>query len=211
MHRFASIRIASASVLLGVGLALASGCGETRRVVAVRGGLQHLEGAEGGIRPDVPQQRGRTIRNLAASLYGELPGDPLEGSQIRRVLPDQSVALIARTPSELIYHLRITIRDGEWDLLYEQLLSKHLKAAYEEAGRDPREESIAYLQRHRDSILDLLTMVYAGELTPGAGWRNTAPNIYRLTIPGGRTIDAHFTNMTLSYEDRQFKLRMINR
>ncbi len=202
-------------IALCLGLAcLASqiACQPTTRIVSVRGGLQNIEGAEGGIRPD-GQPSGRStgggIGSLAARMYGPLPGQPIDGNELRRELDNGDILLVARTPGELIFHLRRTLRDEEWDLLYDQLLSTGLKEAYEEQGQDPR-AALDFVRRYSRQIIELLTMVPAADQTPGADFRSIGRNTYRLTIPGGRAIGSTFVSMDIVYEDRQFRLRMLN-
>lgn len=197
--------------LLVVSLAALSACQPTTRIIAVRGGLQNLEGAEGGIRPDSPstQSTGGDIGSITSRLYGSLPGQPVNGNTLRRKLENGDIVLISRTPGELIFHLRRTIRDEEWDLIYDQLLSTKLKEAYEEQGKDPR-DALEFVRRYSRDIIELLTMVPAADQTPGATFQSIGRNTYRLTIPGGRMIDSTFISMDIAYEDRQFRLRMLN-
>ncbi|MFU8828821.1 MAG: hypothetical protein ACNA8P_05225 [Phycisphaerales bacterium] len=185
-----------------------AGCGETTRVISVRGGLQNIEGAEGGIRPGGPSPRNDDIQTVAMRLYGPLPGEPVDGSQLRRKLDDGSILLVSRTTAELVFHLRRTIRDEEWDLLYEQLLSKQLKEAYIERDMDPT-EAREFVKRHARAVVQLLSMVPAGDQTPGSTFRRNGRNAYRLIAPGGKTNEIPFTSMDVVYEDRQFKLRML--
>ncbi|MFG0292757.1 MAG: hypothetical protein ACF8MJ_06335 [Phycisphaerales bacterium JB050] len=193
-------------------LAALSACQPTTRIVAVRGGLQNIDGAEGGLRPDgasTAHSAGSGIGSLAARMYGTLPGQPVNGNELRRELENGDILLISRTPGELIFHLRRTLRDEEWDLVYDQLLSTKLKEAYEEQGKDPR-AALEFVRRHSREIIELLTMVPAADQTPGANFRSIGRNIYRLTIPGGKNVDSTFISMDIVYEDRQFRLRMLN-
>jgi len=192
-------------------VAMLAGCTPTTRVVAVRGGLQNIEGAEGGIRPEGQASRRGTsdLRSVASRLYGPLPGVPVDGIEIRRKLENGDIVLITRSPSELVFHLRRTIRDEEWDLLYTHLLSEQLKEAYAERDLDPR-EAAEFIKRHSRAIVRFLSMVPAADQTPGADFRQTGRNTYRLTIPGGRANDTTFFSMDVVYEDRQFRLRMFN-
>jgi len=199
------------AILVCILAALASGCTPTTRVVAVRGGLQNIEGAEGGIRPDAggsPRQAD-DLRSVAARLYGPLPGVAVDGLEIRRELENGDIVLVTRSPGELIFHLRRTIRDEEWDLIYDQLLSEQLKEAYAERDMDPR-ESVEFIKLYARDIVQLLSMVPAGDQTPGADFRRLGRNAYRLTIPGGKANETTFHSMDIVFENRQFLLRMLN-
>lgn len=210
MHtrRHTSIAILTAAALPA--LIGPTGCTPTSRVIAVRGGLQNIAGAEGGIRPEGGQGRtGQNLQSVTTRLYGSLPGEPVDGMVLRRKLENGDIVLISRSPSELIFHLRRTIRDEEWDLVYDQLLSEQLKDAYADQNLDPR-QSVEFLQRHARSIVDMLAMIPSGDQTPGAAFQQTGRNTYRLTVPGGRGNEIRFTSMDLSYEGRQFKLRMLD-
>lgn len=191
--------------------AIAAGCTPTTRVVAVRGGLQNIEGAEGGIRPDGggTPRRADDLRSVAARLYGPLPGVPVDGLELRRELENGDIVLVTRSPGELVFHLRRTIRDEEWDLIYDQLLSEHLKEAYAERDMDPR-ESVEFIKRYARDIVQLLSMVPAGDQTPGADFQRLGRNAYRLTIPGGKANETTFHSMDIVFENRQFLLRMLN-
>jgi hypothetical protein len=142
-------------------------------------------------------------------MYGPLPGVPVDGNVLRRELENGDILLISRTPAELVFQLRRTIRDEEWELLHEQLLSEQLKAAYEEQGKDPI-AALDFIRQYSRQITELLTMIPAADQTPGAGFRSIGRNAYRLTVPGGRAIDSTFTSMDIVYEDRQFRLRMLD-
>lgn len=185
-------------------------CQPTTRVISVRGGLQNIEGAEGGIRPDSRSTGGNaSLESVASRLYGPLPGEPVDGNMLRRELENGDILLITRSPAELVFHLRRTIRDEEWDLLYEHLLSDKLKEAYEEKGMDPT-AALEFVKKYARDITELLVMIPAGDQTPGAGFERTGRNAYRITIPGGRMNESTFVSMDVVYEDKSFRLRMLN-
>lgn len=201
--------VATLAVAALLVLGASFGCGETRRVISVRGGLQNIEGAEGGIKPASGRSGGVDLQSLSTHLYGPLPGEPVDGMVLRRKLENGDIKLVSRTPSELIFHLRRTLRDEEWDLLYEHLLSQQLKEAYSEQNLDPK-ESVEFLKRHSRSIVQMLAMVPGGDRTPGASFQRTGRNTYRLTVPGGRSNEVPFASMDIVYEQREFRLRMFN-
>lgn len=202
---FRTASVLAVAALFGSSVA----CQPTTRVVSVRGGLQNIEGAEGGIRPD-PSAASSTasLESIASRLYGPLPGQPVDGNLLRRELENGDIVLVSRSPAELVFHLRRTIRDEEWDLIYEQLLSEQLKTAYEERGLEPT-AAIEFIQRYAREITELLIMIPAGDQTPGAGFDRLGRNAYRITIPGGRLNETAFVSMDVVYEERTFRLRMI--
>lgn len=146
---------------------------------------------------------------MASRLYGPLPGTPIEGNTLRRELENGDILLVSRSPAELVFHLRRTIRDEEWELLYEQLLSKQLKEAYEERGLQPT-AALEFVKSYARDITELLIMIPAGDQTPGAGFERIGRNAYRITIPGGRLNETTFVSMDVVYEDKSFKLRMLD-
>lgn len=205
-----TLRVSNAAAIAAAIGIICVGCETTTRVISVRGGLQNIEGAEGGIRPDAPNaQTTASLEAVASRLYGPLPGTPIEGNTLRRELENGDILLVSRSPAELVFHLRRTIRDEEWELLYQQLLSEQLKNAYEERGLQPT-AALDFVKEYARAITELLTMIPAGDQTPGAGFERIGRNAYRITIPGGRLNETTFVSMDVVYEDKSFKLRMLD-
>lgn len=208
------MRTSGSFLTLAIALCSFTGCVE-ERVVAVRGGLQNLPGAVGGVRPDVAPNKdaesleGRWDRILAG--YGDPQAD-LEGTVERpRRSIDQfgNVTLILRSPSDVLWHLYWTIQLQEWDLLYEQVISERLKRNYVERFREP-EDALVFIQRHRREVIAVLVLLPGAELTPGAQFRSIGPSAFRITVPDGAAKDAKFSSVDVIIEDGIFRLLLIN-
>ena len=186
------------------------GCAMEERIVAVRGGISSLPGAEGKlVRAGPRRSSGATWAATLADSVGELPGRAVEGNELRRRLPDGQIKLYAFSPKDLIGHLRDTLAAGEWELIYSELLSDQLKANYRERGRDPEREAVEYLQRNAQDIRQLLSIIPAGEETPGAHLQKVGRNWYRLSPAGGRNLDLRFSAIEMVVEEGVFRLKML--
>lgn len=202
------------TVSAGLYLALLSGCVE-ERVVAVRGGLQNMPGAVGGIRPDRSRSEDlpagtsdRWGRYLAA--YGD-PHAQLTGSESdprRHIDEFGNVTLILRSPADVLYHSYWTIQRGEWELLYDQVVSDRLKRNYVEHFKEP-EESVRFLRRNRQDVLQLLELLPGAEMTPGALLSTVGPLAFRITASPEQTFGKRFTSVDVIIEDGVFRLLLI--
>ncbi len=199
---------------MAMGCLAMQGCVE-ERVVAVRGGLQNVPGAVGGIRPD-PSRGGssnvdlgdRWSRILAG--YGD-PHQELVGSDEdprRHVDEFGGVTLILRSPADVLWHLYQTLQRGEWDLLYQQVVSDRLKRNYVEHFREA-EESLRFLRENRQEIIILLENLPNAELTPGADFRTIDPGAFRITASPESTREARFKSIDVIIEDGVFRLLLI--
>lgn len=191
--------------------AAGAGCEPETRVIAVRGGFHHLPGAEGGIQPE----GGRSARRAAGwetvlRVYDtEAPaGEDRDQDPLRHVAADGTVTLICRSPAHLVHHLRDTLRRGEVELVYEQLLAQQLKDNYIDRGRDPR-DALTWILKKRRSIEKLLASMPAGERTPGATMKPIGRNAFRISPPGVELLELRYTSIDVTIEDGSFRLLMI--
>lgn len=161
-----------------VAASLLAGCEMERRVVAVRGGLHGLPGAVGGEGPPPPAQ-GPTLANPMGYTAPEGTGPTL-----RVESPGGDITLVSRNARELAYHLRSTLADNEYDLLYDQLLSTQTKDEYLDRGLDPR-EAIRFFEAFRLEIARLLSQLQFAERVPMDLGEPIGANRYRLEVPPG--------------------------
>lgn len=208
MRRFLS------SAVAGMCLVLLSGCVE-ERVVAVRGGLQNMPGAVGGVRPDRSDSgESMGVRADRWGRYLAAHGDPhakLSGSEedFRRHIDEfGNVTLILRSPADVLYHTYRTIQGSEWELLYEQVISEKLKRNYVEHFKDP-EESVRFLRRNRLDVLQLLEVLPGAEMTPGAMLSTVGPMAFRITASPEQTFGRRFKSVDVIIEDGVFRLLLI--
>mgnify|MGYP006299280873 CR=1 FL=1 len=175
-----------------------AGCAAEERVVAVRGGLQNVPGAQGGIRAERPAGAGggaggervsptEAWDRMLTSFYGEPDWpEPDADPHPLRVAPEndpEDVTLVLRAPVHLLVHLRETLEREEADLIFEQVMSDRLKRNYREALKEPR-EGLVWIARNRRDILELLASLPNAELTAGAFLRPLGDRAYRLIAPG---------------------------
>ena len=207
-------RFATVFAVVCVAPVLLSGCME-ERVVAVRGGLQNMPGAVGGIRPDRPDSgESGGIASNRWSRYLEAYGDPhakLTGSEEdprRHIDEFGNVTLIMRSPADVLYHTYWTIQRGEWEILYEQVISDRLKRNYVEHFKDP-EESVRFLRRNRQDVQQLLEVLPGAEMTPGALLSTVGPLAFRITASPEQTHGKKFKSVDVVIEDGVFRLLLI--
>lgn len=175
------IRAAACAILA---LALAS-CAEERRVVAVRGGLQGLPGAQGGVRAEAPvveneqERRASSMQNPRGYKTEAEPDDLL-----RIEKPGGAVVLVSRNARELAFHLRQTLARNEPTLLLEQVLSKETRDTYIAQGKDPA-DAVAFLFKRQDDVLRLIQNLHLAERLPLDLGEVIGSNQYRLRVPPG--------------------------
>ncbi|MEO1128568.1 MAG: hypothetical protein AAFX05_02545 [Planctomycetota bacterium] len=202
------MRCAGLMLVLAV---LTGGCAE-ERVVGVRGGLQSIPGATGGIRAETPDTRGGDTAwaGTLAAYQPEVDGEPVEGRPLRIAQePDGSIILLNRSPRELVINLHETLRDQEHDLLFEQVLSEQTKQRYRDRSRDPR-DAVTWLARNERPIQELLATMPAGEQTPGAFLQPLGDNAYRIEAPGRELLDLKYSSLDVVVEQGQFRLLLIH-
>lgn len=179
--------------------------------MGVRGGFQNLPGAQGGYEVE-GQRQARPARDFESLLpmdEATAAAAEIEGRPFRRRAADGSVILVSRAPYQLVVHLRDTLRDGETDLLFEQLLSDRLKQAYIDRGRDPR-DAVAFLLRNQRHVQKFLEAVPAGERTPGAVFRPIGRNVYRLETLDKAQLELKFSKMDMIIENGRLRLLMLS-
>ena len=185
-----------------------AGC-ETR-IVAIKRGFGAIPGASSGI----PVERdGPALKNwgeVLQDLDAELPGEAVDGNVLRRRISSTEVMLVSQSPRHLLGHLGDVLRNGEWDLLYTQILSERVKQNYLDQGRDPR-DAVEWFKERRDEILSLLVQMPAGEQTPGVFMRSIGPNMFSLRSPGGALSDLRYRTVQVIIEPEGFRLLLISK
>jgi len=200
------------ALLLAAAIA-AGGCVE-ERVLDVRGGMQNMPGAKGGIRPDVREEDEQEASwdALLEKYRPEREGYvPVEGRPHRLVSETDPEDVILRldSPTLLIVQLSECLLAEEWTLLYDQVVSDALKLNYRERFLDPR-ESMVFLRENRKEVLELLATMPFGEQTPGQRLRIIGPNAYRLVAPGGGALELAYERLDMIIEEGQFRLLRIH-
>ncbi len=205
-------RRAGWAMVCGALVCAPAGCVE-ERVVDVRGGLQNMPGATGGTRPEVEREAApQAWERLLGKYRGDLEGYvPVEGRPLRLVNENdpEDVVLLLDSPAKLLTNLQETLVGGEYQLMYEQVLSDRLKRNYRERLRDPREAAVFLARHERDVVALLATMPFADQ-TPGQTLKIIGPNAYRLTAPGGGALDLRFNHVDMIIEEGKFRLLRIH-
>jgi hypothetical protein len=205
-------RPALAALLLALTPSLL-GCMTEERVIAVRGGLYGVPGAQSnrGLSAQ-PVSAGVTVQDIVERHHGgneqlEI-GEEVEGWPNRRRLEDGSLYLISRAPRELVIHLFETTIDGDWELMFDQLIANEAKDNYSQANRDPQ-DIIKFLREHRVDFVTLLRHLNFGEHSPGVEFIALPGNLYRLEVPLAREARQRFSTMEMVLEDGRMKLLLI--
>lgn len=205
----------SFSIVLAAIASLTIGCVE-RRVVRSTDMLAGLPGAEGGqapVRPGVAQgpEWDQLLAQFEESGADDDPNAewlPAEGQHLREVSRQGDIRLISQTPSHVMFHLTQTLRNDEFELLRDQVLSERTRRNYAERGRDPM-EAVAFLNRNEQAVADLFGALPLGEQTPGVLLENIGPNAFRLRAPPAMAPDLRFTQFDVIIERGTFRLLMI--
>jgi hypothetical protein len=184
------------------------------KVVAVRGGLQNMPGARGGVRVEASEETapGKNYERLL-SKYNTYDDElvPDENHPLRLVDPHdpERVTLVMHSPQHVVIHLHETLQNGELDLLYDQVLSDRLKRNYRELLKDPH-EAVDYLVKNEKAVRRLIATMPAADQTPGLSLRPLGDNMYRIQAPGNGSLDMKFQKLDLVLEDGQFRLLLIH-
>ncbi len=221
------------SVIAAVGLAATIGAAASceTRVVQRRGLLlEDMPGAEGGGKTAEQSAKERQEASVWDPLLQRFPKDDptvaTEGGKasdrseaseaddgsdpgpLRRKEPKGAIRLVLSSPSDVMYHLSTTLRNKEYDLLLEQVLSDRLKTEYRKRMRDPQ-EAVDYLIRHEQDIAALIASLPMGENTPGVLMEPAGPNAFRLRAPESMRPELRLTCFDVVIEKGQFRLLLI--
>ncbi len=196
-------------ILLLTVYTLCAACVE-ERIIAVHGPA-NLPGAQGGLQASGArtQQNARTWESVLGESLPAIEGTPVDGKPFRFLTSDRRIILQSHSPRQMMIHLAETLRAGEDDLLYEQVLSSKIKDAYRNRGMDPR-ESVTFLKEHVEGVMRFLSLLPLGEQTPGVALQNLGRGAYRLASPGGGDEGQSFRFMDVVFERGGFRLLLLN-
>lgn len=131
-----------------------------------------------------------------------------EVATLRRTSDDGTITLIARSPSHVMYHLTQTLRNKEYDLLLDQVISDATKIEYRKRAADPM-DAVRYLVAREKDIQALFAAMPLGDQTPGVLFENIGPNQFRLSPPAAISQELKFRHFDVIVERREFRLLMI--
>lgn len=180
-------------------MVLLAGCARTERIVAVRGILHNVPGAQHGGKQDesLESNRRRSGNSSQASP---------DGQQLVIEHEDGTVTLVSNSPRHVVRHLWRGLLENDLDDFYQQILSEHTKMEYLERDRDPR-EAIDFLLKHREELVKFLSRMPLGELTPGLYLQKVSPDVYRLKL--APSSDLKFRYADFIWEGRSCRLVVI--
>ena len=193
---------------------LLGGCVETR-VVRSSSLLGGLPGAEGGVQVDAPDPGAGSSWDQILTSFDDPDADPnarwepVEGTHLRAQSQTGELLLISTTPSHVMYHLTQTLRNGELDLLVDQVLSERTKSAYASQGRDPM-DAARYLKENEEHITDLFAAIPLGEQTPGVFMESLGDNAFRLSAPPALVPDLKYRYFDVVIERGSFRLLRVS-
>lgn len=226
-----ALAAASAFVtLLAPAAPLMLGCQAEERVVRYQPWFSGLPGAESGtpaVMPDEPDRRGliaapssnaapdaaRTNTD-AADAAADQPDDARADAAVskgrRAVGPDGRPVLLTPSVRDVMVHLMITLRDGEDDLLFDQLIAESTKEHFRAQGLDPRTQVLTYLRDHREDIQALFDRMPAAERSPGVMFRKSGRRRFEVYPSGFDTRDLRLRSLWVEQERGAWKLAWIS-
>lgn len=194
---------------------IGAGCDAEPRVVSARGGLYGLPGAETGVldEGEAPTP-GRASAGPWDGVLRAFPGyeadagGETDATGLRRTNPDGSVALMSRSPGDVMYHVMTTLEKKEYGLLFDQVLAEAAKAEYRRRARDPY-EAVEFLAKHKEDIAALFATFPMGDQTPGVRLEPIGRNAFRLRAPVAMAQELRFHVFEVVIEEGRFRLLMI--
>lgn len=153
-------------------------------------------------------QAGQPRDTWAKVIPQDAPGNPVEGRPLRRQLDDGTTVLLSRSPRELIQHLFETLRDQEYELLETQVLSQRTRQSYLAAGKKPQ-DAVQWLVRNQVDVEKLISVMPAGEQTPGVMMTSLGNNAFRLSLDSSEILQLRYRTMDLVVEQGKFRLLMV--
>lgn len=212
LHRAASYMLLGAVVLLGIGC-------ETYRVEyhqrpayyrqASAGELSdRVELADGTVihyRESDPQADRRRKRNREQSADRTTDGEERKQFQIREEKDDGTIVLRALMPEHVLANFITCLQEEEYELLYDQLLSKHTRRAWEAEG-NTFEDFADYFARQRTHMIRAANMVYLGLTSHETVMEHHGPDVIELRLLPQYARDLRFRRIRMISGDEGMKL-----
>ena len=192
-------------------LAIAMGCAEEERVVGVRGGIYNMPGAVSNLdyqRPGESSVASGAWANLQLRFMADHPDLVVDPSNPMRAVGRDDptrIVLLLYSPRHLVINLHDAIAAGEWELIQEQIIAQQVKDELRSSLRDPY-DALRALSRKRRSVIALLKTMPDGDQTPGLTLTPLGGNQFRLSAPGGTTLDLQLRHLDMVIEGNQFRL-----
>ena len=149
--------------LVAVGFVLAAGC-ESYRVEYHRRPGFYRRAADGRLADQVTLDDGTVIvyrDRVAAGRPRTAGNDEPKTFRIREQAPDGSTILRALMPQDVLANTLTCLRNREYELLWEQMLSQQTKSSYEAEGQGA-EEFAAFFEKHRTKLAATVSRMFLG-------------------------------------------------
>jgi hypothetical protein len=95
------------------------------------------------------------------STMGRTGDDSQRPFLIREEMPDGEIVLRAILPEHVLVNTLECLRNEEYELLWEQMLSEHTRQQFEAEGGG-KDECLSYFRKHRHDLVATLTRMVAG-------------------------------------------------
>jgi len=184
--------------LVAVGLLWASGC-ESYRIEYHRRPGFYRRAAEGKLAEQVMLDDGTVIvyrDRIAAGRPRTAGNDDLKFFRIREQAPDGSTILRARLPQDVLANTLTCLRNREYELLWEQMLSQQTKSSYEAEGQGA-EEFAAFFEKHRTNLAATVSRMLLGL---------TANEVIVENLGGGRIRCRFYPHMARNFRFKTVEL-----
>ena len=135
-------------------------------------------------------------------------GEEVAPLLIREELEDGEIVLRSLLPEHVVSNTMTCLRYEEYDVLWDQLLSRSTRQAYESRGLG-REHFAAFMDMHRREIMKCLNRMSFGfhgsdVILESDGWGGL-----RARLSPFIAVQFKFTKVDMAYEDGEMKLVMI--
>ncbi|MHC4107044.1 MAG: hypothetical protein ACYSTY_03050 [Planctomycetota bacterium] len=204
-----TVRLITRSVV-ALGVLAALGC-ETYRVEYRYRPAFYREAAMGDLPDRVTLADGTVIvyeEQMPQSALKKKRDSKAEPFKIREEHPDGSVTLRALMPEDVLANTITCVRSEEYRLLWDQLLSKRTKSAYEQQDLG-FEDFAAFLREHRRDLLLTLTRMLLGKPRQEVIIENLGDGVMRCRLRPHVASEFKFTRVDVVSERPGLKLLMI--
>jgi hypothetical protein len=188
-------------------LLLLAGCKPEEKMVNYKPFFTGLEG-----------MKTQTPAVSEAPAGGALPGaaadpnaveDPAKANEHQLLQKDKNgkVTIIARSGTQLMYHIQKCLEDENASLFADQVLCKATRQDYAERAKDPREAYTTCKAAERQ-IAILFNRMPMGEHSPNVLMEQLGANLFRVKVTGKAASDLpKWIGYDMVFEDGNYRLR----
>jgi len=133
------------------------------------------------------------------------PNEERKQFKIREELDDGSVVLRALMPEHVLANFITCLQDEEYELLYNELLSRHTRRAWEAQG-NTFEDFEDYFAEHRTDMIRAANLIYLGLTSHETVLEHDGPDVIELRLLPQYSRDLKFRRIRIITEDDGMKL-----